>query len=161
VYNLVENYKINGTVARRVIRELLKVGHIRTVAVSFDNGIYPRSREVKEEAVESSGYAELLSGGVAKGRRESCRFGVCFHEKLSPTTNGLIYLCDFYAVERPILDAVRDAVRSADQPSCVRRNCVACQLFPASEGLTDEIYLRSADAHVAVSRCPWERFEQV
>merc|ERR550525_999639 len=42
VYNLVEMYKINGSLARRTIRELLKRGTIKVVCQSAHLGIYTK-----------------------------------------------------------------------------------------------------------------------
>merc|ERR1712130_566381 len=43
VYNLVEMYKINGSLARRTIQELLKRGTIKTVCRTAHLGIYTKA----------------------------------------------------------------------------------------------------------------------
>jgi ribosomal protein S25 len=54
VYNLVENYKINGSLARRIIRELMKQAMIRPVATHSDHVIYTMSGKVTEEKSEAA-----------------------------------------------------------------------------------------------------------
>merc|ERR1711994_826090 len=49
VYSLVEAYKINGSLARRTIRELLKRGTIKTVLKSAHLGIYTKSAKAARE----------------------------------------------------------------------------------------------------------------
>merc|ERR1711994_360320 len=49
VYSLVEAYKINGSLARRTIRELLKRGTIKTVLKSAHLGIYTKSAKAAKE----------------------------------------------------------------------------------------------------------------
>jgi ribosomal protein S25 len=49
VYNLVEGYKINGSLARRSIRELLKAGTIKPVATSGPLSIYTKIGAAAEE----------------------------------------------------------------------------------------------------------------
>merc|ERR1712080_677018 len=49
VYGLVEAYKINGSLARRTIRELLKRGSIKTVLKSAHLGICAESAKAAKE----------------------------------------------------------------------------------------------------------------
>merc|ERR1712083_1266806 len=49
VYSLVEAYKINGSLARRTIRELLKRGTIKTVLKSAHLGIYTKSAKAAKK----------------------------------------------------------------------------------------------------------------
>ena len=58
VYNLVEQYKINGSLARRAIRELAKGNHIRAVATHSDHVIYTKNAGAvveDEEEVKGKG----------------------------------------------------------------------------------------------------------
>merc|ERR1712080_772989 len=55
VYNLVEMYKINGSLARRTIKELLKKGTIKMVHYTSHLGIYTRvASRVKSDKTEKS-----------------------------------------------------------------------------------------------------------
>jgi ribosomal protein L19E len=49
VYNLVEMYKINGSLARRTIKELLKRGTIKCVQKTAHLGIYTKAGSAGDE----------------------------------------------------------------------------------------------------------------
>ena len=71
VYSLVENYKINGSVARAIIRELLKSRGIRPVALHARNQIYTRSQEQVEEVADEKAAKGKKQQKPAKGAEKA------------------------------------------------------------------------------------------
>merc|ERR1712228_364422 len=71
VYGLVEAYKINGSLARRTIRELLKRGSIKTVLKSAHLGIYTKSaKAAKQHKKEKAAKAEKAKNKGKKGKKK-------------------------------------------------------------------------------------------
>jgi ribosomal protein L19E len=66
VYNLVEQYKINGSLARRTIQELLKKGTIKVCHRTAHLGIYTASKAHKKAEKEESSKSGKKEGGKKK-----------------------------------------------------------------------------------------------
>jgi small subunit ribosomal protein S25e len=65
IYNLIENYKINGSLARKGIRELVKRNLLQPVAPSGTYGVWTKSAAVEkaEAAAKAAKGAESKDAG--------------------------------------------------------------------------------------------------
>jgi len=68
IYNLVENYKINCSLARRGIQELVKRGSIQAVQPSGTYRVYTRSAKAEEANKKAKEGKEAAPKAKAKGK---------------------------------------------------------------------------------------------